>query len=126
MADKHIKEQFPEAQLKQMIIRGDSGDGVPNILSPDDVFVSGGRQKPIMEKKLINWINQEPNDFCDENMLRNYRRNEMLIDLTKIPKNIQQKILDEYESSETSTKQHFLNYMISKRLKLLIEALDEF
>lgn len=126
VADKHIKEQFPEAQLKQMIIRGDSGDGVPNILSSDDVFVTGGRQKPIMEKKLINWINQEPKDFCDENMLRNYRRNEMLIDLTKIPNNIQQKILEEYENSKTSNKQHFLNYMISKRLKNLIEVLDEF
>jgi 5'-3' exonuclease len=124
--DKYIKEQFPSQQLKQMIIRGDSGDGVPNILSPDDVFVSGGRQKPIMEKKLINWINQDPTEFCDENMLRNYKRNEMLIDLTKIPTNLQKKILEEFDNIEVGNKSKFLDYMIEKNLNNLIEVLDEF
>jgi len=123
---KYIKEPFPAAQLKQLIIRGDKGDGIPNILSNDDVFVTGGRQKPITEAKIINWLNQEPKDFCNEEMLRNYSRNEMLIDLTKIPESLTEKILDRYDSVKPKSKNEFMNYMISNRLKNLIEVIDEF
>lgn len=123
---KYIKESLPALQLKQMIIRGDKGDGIPNILSNDDVFVSGGRQKPITEVKIIQWLNQEPKDFCNEEMLRNYSRNETLIDLTKIPENIKQSIIDTYENAKGHTKQEFMNYMIANRLKNLIEVIDEF
>ena len=123
---KYIKEPLPAAQLKQMIIRGDKGDGVPNILSGDDVFVSGGRQKPITEAKIINWMNQEPKDFCNDEMFRNYCRNETLIDLTKIPERLTAEILHTYESAKGSSKQDFMNYMIANRLKNLIEVLDDF
>jgi len=123
---KFIKEQLPAAQLKQMIIRGDKGDGIPNILSPDNVFTEGGRQKPITEVKIIQWMNQQPEDFCVGEMLRNYKRNEMLIDLSKIPSNLQEKILDKYDSVQPKTRQVFMNYMINNRLKNLIEVIDEF
>jgi len=123
---KFIKEQLPAAQLKQMIIRGDKGDGIPNILSPDGVFVEGGRQKPITEVKIIQWMNQQPEDFCVGEMLRNYKRNEMLIDLSKIPNDLQEKILDKYDSVQPKTRQVFMNYMINNRLKNLIEVIDEF
>jgi hypothetical protein len=123
---KFIKEQLPAAQLKQMIIRGDKGDGIPNILSPDNVFTEGGRQKPITEVKIIQWMNQQPEDFCVGEMLRNYKRNEMLIDLSKIPTDLQEKILDKYDSVQPKTRQVFMNYMINNRLKNLIEVIDEF
>ena len=109
-----------------MIIRGDKGDGVPNILSGDDVFVSGGRQKPITESKIINWMNQEPKEFCNDDMMRNYSRNECLIDLTKIPKDLTEKILDTYDKSKPKSKSEFMNYMIKNRLKNLLEVIDEF
>lgn len=123
---KFIKEPLPMVQLKQMVIRGDKGDGIPNILSSDDVFVSGGRQKPITESKIIKWLNQEPKEFCNEDMLRNYTRNQMLIDLTNIPQSLQNKILDSYDSSKSHTKTEFMNYMIENRLKNLLEVIDEF
>ena len=123
---KYIKEPLPSAQLKQLIIRGDKGDGIPNILSVDDVFVTGGRQKPITESKIIGWMNQEPKEFCNEEMLRNYSRNETLIDLTKIPENLREKILENYSLAEGKSKQQFMNYMIANRLKNLIEVIDEF
>jgi hypothetical protein len=123
---KYIKEPLPLLQLKQLIIRGDKGDGIPNILSADDVFVSGGRQKPITETKIIGWMNQEAKDFCNEEMFRNFSRNEMLIDLTKIPERLANEILHTYESAVGHSKQDFLNYMIANRLKNLIEILDDF
>jgi hypothetical protein len=123
---RYVKEPLPHVQLKQMIIRGDKGDGVPNILTKDDVFVVGGRQKPITEAKIINWLNQDPTEFCNEEMLRNYSRNESLIDLTKIPQTIVSEILDKYETTQAKTKSVFMNYMIANKLKNLIEVLDEF
>jgi hypothetical protein len=123
---KFIKEPLPAVQLKQMIIRGDKGDGIPNILSADDSIVNGVRQKPITEAKIINWLNQAPEDFCEGEMLRNYKRNEMMIDLTKVPEPLQKSIIDTYESATGHTKQHFMNYMIVNKLKNLIEVIDEF
>jgi 5'-3' exonuclease len=123
---KFIKEPLPSAQLKQLVIRGDKSDGIPNILSKDDTFVEGVRQKPITEAKIINWMNQKPEEFCTEEMLRNYNRNEILIDLTRIPENLKQNIIDTYESSKGRTRQEFMNYMVANRLKNLIEVIDEF
>lgn len=123
---KSIKEPLPLLQLKQLIIRGDKSDGIPNILSNDDVFVEGIRQKPITEAKIINWLNQDPKEFCNEEMLRNYSRNETLIDLTKIPTTLSEKILHTYDNSKSKTKNEFMNYMIKHRLKNLIEVIDEF
>jgi len=123
---KHIKEPLPAAQLKQLIIRGDKGDGIPNILSADDCFVTATRQKPITEAKIIKWMNQQPAEFCTEEMLRNYNRNEMLIDLIKIPNGLKQNILDTYGDTKAKTKQQFMNYLMSNRLKNLLEVIDEF
>lgn len=106
---KTIKEPLPLVQLKQLIIRGDKSDGIPNILTQDNVFVDGGRQRPITEVKIITWLNQPPKEFCNEEMLRNYARNEMLIDLTKIPENLKETILHSYEEAKGHTKQEFMN-----------------
>ena len=123
---KYIKEPFPLVQLKQLIIRGDKGDGIPNILSSDDCFVTATRQKPITETKIIKWINQDPKEFCNDDMLRNYTRNEMMIDLAKIPEKLRGEILNTYETVKGKTKQEFLNYMMANRLKNLIEVAHEF
>ena len=123
---KAIKEPLPTVQLKQLIIRGDKGDGIPNILSKDETFIDGIRQKPITEAKIINWLNQDPKEFCTDEMLRNFKRNEMLIDLTQIPETLKQSIIDSYENTKAHTRQEFMNYMIANRLKNLIEVIDEF
>lgn len=123
---KYIKEPFPLVQLKQLIIRGDKSDGIPNILSADNVFVEGVRQKPITEAKIIKWLNQEPKEFCNDDMLRNFSRNEIMIDLTKIPEALRNNIINSYETAKGRTKQEFMNYMIANRLKNLIEVAHEF
>jgi hypothetical protein len=124
---KSIVEEFPVLALKQHIIRGDSGDGIPNILSPDDVFVSGGRQKPIMEKKLVGWLNMKEEDFCSVgDMLRNYNRNEQLIDLRHIPGTIQDQVLHSYATASHPNRMDFLNYLVSVKCKELVKVVDDF
>lgn len=124
---KEIKSSNPSMQLKELIIRGDVSDGIPNFLSEDTCFVDKIRQKSIYEEKLKVWLNQRPEEFCEnEQILKNYKRNESLIDLTKIPENYVKSIIDSYVETKTKTKMQFVNYLVSKRLKNLIEVANEF
>jgi hypothetical protein len=113
--------------LKEHIIRGDRGDGIPNFLSKDDVFVTAGsRQKPVQKKKLDVWVDSEPEQFCDENMLRNWKRNEELIDLTKTPKAIVEDILTTFEDYDVPPRSGLLNFFIKHRMKLMMDNLQDF
>jgi hypothetical protein len=123
---KFITHNNPEQFLKEHIIKGDAGDGVPNFLSPDNCLVVGERQKPISSKKLEVWVNQEPERFCTELMLRNYKRNEQLIDLTKIPDHISDKILESFAEQEGKKPNKLLDYFIANRLKNLTENIGDF
>ena len=117
----------PDSFLKEHIIRGDTGDGVPNFLSADDTFVTGSRQKPISKKKLDEWLSSnDPEDFCDTTMLRGYLRNRQLVDLNYIPKNIREQVMTQYDEQSGKGRQHLFNYFINNRLKLLLESINEF
>lgn len=123
---RFLRTDDPMVFLREHIMKGDRGDGIPNFLSKDDVFVSGGRQRPISKKKLEGWVLNNPEDFCDEDMLRNFRRNETLIDLTKTPKGIVDKILESYETQEAAPRSGLLNYFVKNNMRLLLENLQEF
>ena len=127
MAKKFLKTSEPVKFLKEHIIKGDRGDGIPNILSSDDTFITEARQKPVTEKKLNTWVAQKPEDFCDASMLRNYQRNENLIDLSKVPSEYTDRILTAYRSpKEVKGKDKVLNYFIKNRMKQLMEHIQEF
>jgi hypothetical protein len=126
MQKKFLKESNPEKFLKEHIMNGDKGDGIPNFLSSDDTFVTGIRQKPVTAKKLNTWVEQEPESFCDDLMLRNYRRNEMLIDLSKVPEEYKEKILETYQNAPDNGRDKIFNYLIKNRMKLLMEHIQEF
>jgi len=123
---KFISHNNPDVYLKEHILKGDSGDGVPNFLSGDDVFISGGRQKPIRQKSLDQWVKQAPEDFCDQNMLRGYKRNEALVDLSKIPVDVYNDILAQFNEQESKKKGDLFNYFIKFKLKNLMEHINDF
>lgn len=122
--DRFVQSENSDQFLFDQIIRGDAGDGIPNIASPDNCFVLGERQKKI-SKKLVEQLaciaddNQHP-------LFRNYVRNKTLIDLTMIPKDIQHKIIEQYDQAKPSAKMHLVNYFSQHRLKALIEQLNDF
>ena len=114
---KFISHKNPELYLKEHIMRGDTGDGVPNFLSPDDVFVTKGRQKPIRQTNLDKWVNQSPETFGDieligDTMVRGYKRNESLIDLSKIPSDIYNMVVTQYHEQKDKKRGDLLNYFI--------------
>ena len=124
---KFLRTSDPKKYLKEHILRGDRSDGVPNFLSPDNSLISGIRQKTISKKKLEQWLSSDnPEDFCDENMLRGYHRNRQLIDLACIPQEIQSMILDCYDINPGSDRSKIFNYFIKNRMKILMEHIQEF
>lgn len=115
----------PDLFLKEHIISGDQGDGVPNLLSADNCLVMGIRQTPVTAKKLSTWILQEPEQFCNEIMLRNYKRNQQLIDLEFVPTEIATEALNQYNTQKADRSKIF-NYFIEYKLKNLMENINEF
>ncbi len=113
--------------LMEHIITGDKGDGVPNILSDDDTFVTEGkRQKPIRKAVLAEWKKQKPEQFVNGEMASGYVRNRQLVDLSLTPDEIKKDIIDEYKRQQGKSRQHLLNYFVKFRLKNMMEVLDDF
>lgn len=115
-----------EIWLKQKIMKGDGKDGVPNFLSPANSLVLKIRQKSVFQKKMDVWVNQDPADFCDAVQLERYQTNEKILDLSKIPDDIQDLIINKYISEKDKDKSKLMNYFIKNRLKLLMENIGDF
>ncbi len=126
-----IQKKFVEGDAKwslhEKIVKGDVGDGVPNIMSDDNVFIDEGRrQKPLTKKKVDAWYELDPDMYCDAEMLRNYNRNKMLVDLGEVPESIRINITKQFETTAVGDRKRLLTYFINHRLKNLTESLSEF
>ena len=120
MRQKMFSGIDPERYLKEHIIRGDKGDGIPNILSPDNCIVEGERQKPITKKKVEEWMKQDrwPGIY--------WKRNRELIDFDYIPSSLAQAIEKNYKLQTPPNRSGLLNYFVKHRLKMLIEHIGDF
>ena len=127
IAKKFITPDVNPERFKQYhILQGDSGDGVPNFLSADDTFVAGGRQKPLPKKKLEEWTLMQPEQYCQGEMLRNYHRNKIMVDLDCIPEDLQSNIMNAFTTYNRNPRSKIFNYFVEHRLRQLTEAISEF
>jgi len=115
----------PSLYIREHILKGDRSDGIPNVLSDDNVFIEGRRQRPLSKKKIEAWCNEIVPTFNEEEQ-KNYDRNKTLIDLNCIPREFEDKINREFDTFEVATRDKILGYFINKKLKTLIESIDEF
>lgn len=120
-----IKEDNPRKALMEFILKGDSSDGIPNVLNDDNVFVDGIRQKPL-RKPVIDKLMDDPKSMGEE-VYRNFLRNKKLIDLTETPETLKEKIIYNYENQDKEdNKRKVYTYLIQKRCRLLIEDVKDF
>ena len=115
----------PSLYIREHILKGDRSDGIPNVLSDDNVFIEGRRQRPLSKKKIEAWCNEIVPTFNEEEQ-KNYDRNKQLIDLNCVPRELEDKINREFDNFEVATRDKILGYFINKKLKTLIESIDEF
>ena len=117
----------PHGYLFEHILRGDKSDGIPNVLSADNSIVDGVRQKPITKKYVENFVlhNAEISGRS-ETEIRNFHRNQKLIDLNETPTNLCEKIWEEYQKEPQGKRRDLLNFFVEKRLNNLIETIGDF
>ena len=125
---KMVNGHNPDTYIKTHILKGDSSDGVPNVLSPDHTFVEGLRQRPLSKKKIESWRDADTKDIPNWNdeVKRNYQRNTSLIDLSKVPEDIEEQIIKEYTKPAKGNRKKLLNYFTEKKLRELTENIGEF
>jgi 5'-3' exonuclease len=136
VSKKLVNGTDPLEYLREHIIKGDRSDGVPNVLSPDDTFTESKRQKSIRKTMLITLTEAmekwEPKDLfqlakCNKDTrVRNWQRNETLINLDKIPNDIRDKILREFKKAPTGDRSKLFNYFVEKKLNNLIQSIGDF
>jgi hypothetical protein len=109
----------------ELVLKGDTADGIPNVLSGDNVFVDGIRQTPLRQKVIDQLIN-DPKCMGEE-VYRNYQRNKRLIDLSETPVDVRKKIIYNYEQqNKLDNKGKVFPYLVEKRCRRLLEDVKDF
>jgi hypothetical protein len=109
------------------IVKGDTGDGVPNILSKDDVFMVGERQKPMSAKRLKEFFENGFIACKNDEERRNWHRNATLVDFDFIPEDVSKEIISTYLNTKpTGDKMAIMNYLIEHKCRLLLDELEDF
>jgi len=119
-----IQNKNPQQYLIEHVLRGDTGDGVPNILSADNCLAVGDRQKPMTAKRISLYMNGT--DEMDAETLRRYHRNKMVIDLGEVPEKYKEKILEEFNKDKDVKRSALFNYFMHKKLKNLLTDIQDF
>ena len=125
---KMVTDKNPRTYLFNHIMRGDSSDGIPNVLSADDTFISEKNQTPLRQTKIDAWLETSDNlrESMDDDTYRNYQRNKKLIDLSDIPEDVSESIINNFNGQTKTPNMKVLNYLIKKRCNNLIEVVEEF
>ena len=129
---KELTVDNPRVWLQTHIIKGDKGDGVPNILSDDNVFVEGFRQTPITQKKIDNIMQdlEEGELLYAASWYRNYCRNKKLIDLSETPQELRREIINNFMADKPDTRWmrrgKVFPYLVENKCNELIKSAQEF
>jgi 5'-3' exonuclease len=123
---KFVSGMNPKQYIIEHVLKGDKSDGIPNYLSPDDTFIEGKRQRPLIKKTLDKIVNLSPEQFCNAEQMEYYKRNLTLIDFSYIPKKVKENILQSYDSATPPPRSKMINYFVSNQLTNLLEKIEEF
>lgn len=122
---KEITSSDPHKFTQHLILSGDRGDGIPNVLSADNSIIDGLRQKPLRESMIDQLLKTEESNLS-EDIRRNWIRNRTLIDLHYIPDHLRKSIINQYHSQANKPRDKIFNYFIQHKMKVLMEHINEF
>jgi hypothetical protein len=122
-----IKHSEITRQIIEHVVRGDSGDGIPNIFSADDVFVTGTKQKSVTAKRLDEFYENIDKALKTDEERKNWQRNSVLVDFKHIPQEIQTEIQQAFLNNKPKgDKMSVFKYLTEHRCKLLLDEVEEF
>ena len=128
MLKKQIKVNKKElhAWMIEHVVKGDSGDGIPNIMSADDVFMKGERQKSVSSKRLQEFVDNGFIACKTDEERRNWQRNTTLVNFKHIPEDIKQTVMEAFEVKPKADKNDVMNYLIKHKCRNLLNEIEEF
>lgn len=114
--------------LLDKIIRGDAGDGIPSVLSPDDWFTNsaydGIRAKPVTKAVIERF--SKGLGLNEEEKVR-YERNRVMVDLDCTPEFVTKLIIEQYETAKPSRDtMKIMTFLQGVRAKQLLEIVHEY
>lgn len=124
---KFVQCPNPVAYLAEHIAKA-GDDGIPNVLSADNTFVTEGvRQTKMSSARLEGFITLGRDACKTDDERRNWDRNNQLINLDMIPENIQTIIINNYtNNTPIGNKMTIYNYLVKHRCRLLLDEIEEF
>jgi hypothetical protein len=124
---REVTTTDPKAFLREIIIGGQTKDAIPNILSDADTHTcKEKRQSPMMKKNLQQWIHMDPSFFCDDTMMKRYRENEKLVDLSKVPDEHKKAVIYAYALAPHAPEKSLRSYFIENRMAELADNVGNF
>lgn len=142
LTKKFIKQEDPDFYRFDHIIRGDAGDGIPNIYSPADFFPRKDagefkKQASVYANKVEDmyrrYVSGEPlSQMLTEEQYERFQQNEMLIDLTRPVDSeyycepiVIEALYDAVEE-HLSRRYNLYGFMMKNRMRMLMENLQDF
>lgn len=124
---KKVVCEDPVAYLAEHIAKA-GDDGIPNVLSADDVLITEGvRQSKMTAGRLAEFVKQGRGACRTDDERRNWDRNNALINLDLIPTDIEEQIVATYNTSKPKgDKMSVYNYLVAHRCRLLLDDLEDF
>lgn len=125
---KFIKAKNPRTYLQEHIFKGDGGDGVPNVKSPDNHFTDDlPRQSPVYQKDMDKWLAAEDlRRAMGEEFYRNYQRNKKMIDLSETPPALVEQVINSFENQVVADSSKIMPFLMKKKCRYLLEDLNDF
>lgn len=115
----------PLEDLEEKILRGDTGDGVPNVMSGDEVLITeGARQTPLSKRKLE--ILKEDPEALGTTIARRIIRNRKMIDLQRTPEELKEEIMEKFNNKAKGSITRLMTLFTKHQMKLLTESLTDF
>ncbi len=113
--------------LQEHILFGDRNDGVPNILSDDDVLVTPGkRQGKMTVKRVAEFMATPVDEWVNTTHKRNWKRNKVLIDLRCAPPSIARNVLEQYNEQKDKPHHRVYKYLVDYQVTGLLDVVDHF
>lgn len=139
----------PKNELMWLILNGDSNDDVLNVKTTDaDTLVNPDKRQITMWKEEKVWQHICNNTVMDEllvdvkdsktkkikvsreQLLENFKRNQKLVDLSKVPVDIQKEIIYKYEENKERipemSKMNLMQFFIKNRMVVLSDKINDF
>ena len=82
-----------------------------------------------MQKKVDVWVEMKEDEFfrnISDAEKENYLRNKRLIDLSQIPAEIQNSIMEEFKKPVEGKRSKILPYFREHKMRLLVDCIEDF